>query len=65
MLPETAETHSDHRDESDANALDMKAERALEQVAAALAEIAFNVVSANLIPADDQGDCVGNKATGT
>ena len=65
MSSEPANNHSDSTVQSDSNTLDVKAQRAMEQIAAILAEIALTTVSDESIPADDQGDCVSNKAIGT
>ena len=64
MSPEPANNHSDPTDESDTHKLDIKAERALEQIAEILTEIALTAVSNESIPADDQGDCGSNKGIG-
>ena len=65
MLPEPANNHSDSTVESDANPLDVKAERALEQLAAILAEIALTTVSDVSIHPDDHIDISGNEAFDT
>ena len=65
MLPEPADNHSDPMVESDAYTLDIKAERALEQIAAILAEIALTTVSDVSIHPDDHSDISGNEAFDT
>lgn len=65
MLREPADPHSDPVDKSEAKVLDIRAERALEQIAAILVEIALTAVSDDSVPSDDQGDRVSNKAIGT
>lgn len=61
MMPEPANNHSDSTDDSDDHRLDIRAERALEQIAAILAEIAVGINSNDHNPDARPGEeCTSN-----